>query len=204
MKKLTWEKINDFVCGRMKGFDALIVEDYGKGLFDHSLLSSVISQARLKGKIITVDPKEDNFESYRGVTCITPNRKEAQNAVRYLKMKDDQNSFRKRISSGSRAASLVTAAWRSLYLGPGDACASAVSRSACTGIMRLKPLTSNTSRTAGRSALSANEMPARCEARAASRNTRSPALETYSSAVQSMITAAGAVPPPASAPSTCC
>jgi D-beta-D-heptose 7-phosphate kinase/D-beta-D-heptose 1-phosphate adenosyltransferase len=78
----------------MKGCGALIIEDYGKGLFGDSLLSSIISQARKKKKIITVDPKEDNFESYWGVTCITPNRKEAQNAVRYLKMKDDKNAFR--------------------------------------------------------------------------------------------------------------
>ena len=93
VKRLTSERINDFVSGRMKGFDALIIEDYGKGLFSDALLGTIISRARQKKKIITVDPKEDNFESYWGVTCITPNRKEAQNAVRYLKMKDDKNSF---------------------------------------------------------------------------------------------------------------
>jgi D-beta-D-heptose 7-phosphate kinase/D-beta-D-heptose 1-phosphate adenosyltransferase len=54
----------------------------------------VITQARRLGKIITVDPKEDNFELYRGVTAITPNRKETQNAIRYLKMKDTRNAFK--------------------------------------------------------------------------------------------------------------
>ncbi|MFA6384439.1 MAG: PfkB family carbohydrate kinase, partial [Candidatus Omnitrophota bacterium] len=54
----------------------------------------IISLARRLGTIITVDPKEDNFESYGGVTAITPNRKEAQNAIRYLKMKDTRNVFK--------------------------------------------------------------------------------------------------------------
>jgi D-glycero-beta-D-manno-heptose-7-phosphate kinase len=83
-----------YVSRNLRKFDAVIIEDYGKGVFNQQLLTAVIGLARQKNKIITVDPKEDNFESYHGVTCITPNRKEAQNAVRYLKMKDDSNSFR--------------------------------------------------------------------------------------------------------------
>jgi D-beta-D-heptose 7-phosphate kinase/D-beta-D-heptose 1-phosphate adenosyltransferase len=54
----------------------------------------VIGCARRAGKIVTVDPKEENFESYQGVDAITPNRKEMQNAVRYLKMKDAANRFK--------------------------------------------------------------------------------------------------------------
>jgi D-glycero-beta-D-manno-heptose-7-phosphate kinase len=83
-----------YVARNLRKFDAVIIEDYGKGVFDHSLLAGIISQAGQQKKIITVDPKEDNFESYYGVTCITPNRKEAENAIRYLKMKDENNSFK--------------------------------------------------------------------------------------------------------------
>ncbi|MDD5347505.1 MAG: D-glycero-beta-D-manno-heptose-7-phosphate kinase [Candidatus Omnitrophica bacterium] len=78
----------------IKKSDAVIIEDYGKGIFTNGLLAEVIALARSQGKIIAVDPKEDNFESYQGVTAITPNRKEAQNAIRYLKMKDDRNEFK--------------------------------------------------------------------------------------------------------------
>lgn len=85
--------LNHFKANAGK-FDAVIIEDYGKGVFDLPLLTSIIARARQEQKIITVDPKEDNFEHYRGVTCITPNRKEAQNAIRYLKMKDMNNSFK--------------------------------------------------------------------------------------------------------------
>lgn len=90
----TQERLLDYFEKNLRKFDAVIIEDYGKGVFNRPLLSGVIGLAGRKGKIVTVDPKEDNFESYRGVTCITPNRKEAQNAIRYLKMKDESNSFR--------------------------------------------------------------------------------------------------------------
>jgi rfaE bifunctional protein kinase chain/domain len=90
----TRSRLFDYVSRNLKKYDAVIIEDYGKGVFDAELLSNVIGLARRQGKIITVDPKEDNFESYAGVTCITPNRKETENAIRYLKMKDDSNSFR--------------------------------------------------------------------------------------------------------------
>jgi len=73
--------------------------------------------------------------------------------------------------------------------------ASAVARSAWAEMMRVKPLRSNTSRTAGCSAHRPKAMPARSAIRVASRNTRRPALETYSSAAQSTITAAGACAP---------
>ena len=50
--------------------------------------------ARKHKKIITVDPKEENFQYYRGVTSITPNRKELENAIRNLKIKDTTNRFK--------------------------------------------------------------------------------------------------------------
>ncbi|HEX9780919.1 MAG TPA: D-glycero-beta-D-manno-heptose-7-phosphate kinase [bacterium] len=66
---------------RLREADALIIEDYGKGLVTRRLLSAVIPRARRAGVIITVDPKEDHFELYRGVSALTPNRAEAALAV---------------------------------------------------------------------------------------------------------------------------
>jgi D-glycero-beta-D-manno-heptose-7-phosphate kinase len=94
LQEKTRKRLQDFVQKRMRNFDAVIVEDYGKGVFDRFLLDVVISEGRKHKKVITVDPKQEHFELYRGVTAITPNRKEAQNAVRYLKMKDDKNEFK--------------------------------------------------------------------------------------------------------------
>jgi rfaE bifunctional protein kinase chain/domain len=94
IKPATCEKLEGYISRSLKNFDAVIIEDYGKGVFNNDFLTSIITQARSAEKIITVDPKEDNFESYCGVTAITPNRKEAQNAVRYLRMKDTNNEFK--------------------------------------------------------------------------------------------------------------
>ncbi len=87
-------RLADFICKNILEFDAVVVEDYGKGVIDKSLLGQIIPEARRQKKIITVDPKEDNFEAYEGVTAITPNRKEAENAIRYLKIKDRENKFK--------------------------------------------------------------------------------------------------------------
>ncbi|KPK98394.1 MAG: hypothetical protein AMJ95_04430 [Omnitrophica WOR_2 bacterium SM23_72] len=87
-------RLMDFMHKNITKFDAIIVEDYGKGVIDKSLLKEIIPLARQKKKIITVDPKEENLQAYKGATSITPNRKEAENAIRYLKMKDRKNQFK--------------------------------------------------------------------------------------------------------------
>ncbi len=61
--------------------DVLIVSDYGKGVVTGTSISEGIRCAREGGKVICVDPKESHFWSYVGVTAITPNQKEAGNAV---------------------------------------------------------------------------------------------------------------------------
>ncbi len=57
--------------------DGVIVEDYGKGMIHPKLLGPVIGLAKRHRKVITVDPKEENISYYRGVTALTPNKKEA-------------------------------------------------------------------------------------------------------------------------------
>jgi D-beta-D-heptose 7-phosphate kinase/D-beta-D-heptose 1-phosphate adenosyltransferase len=87
-------KILRFIQRKIDSFDAVIIEDYGKGVINIALLKKLISLARENKKIITVDPKEENFQYYRAVTSITPNRKELENAVRNLKVQDTENRFK--------------------------------------------------------------------------------------------------------------
>ena len=61
--------------------DAVILEDYNKGLLDQPLVDSIISIARQAGKIVSVDPKPANTVTWRNVTCVTPNRTEAFQAA---------------------------------------------------------------------------------------------------------------------------
>jgi len=88
------QKILNFIQKNIRRFDAIIIEDYGKGVINVHLLEKLISLGRKNKKIITVDPKEEHFQYYRGVTSITPNRKELENAIRNLKIKDTTNRFK--------------------------------------------------------------------------------------------------------------
>ncbi len=60
--------------------DAVIIEDYGKGMITPELLTHILEKAKTFKKPVLVDPKEKHFSYYRGVTAITPNRKEAFSA----------------------------------------------------------------------------------------------------------------------------
>lgn len=88
------QKIFKFIEKNIDSFDAIVIEDYGKGVVNVQLLEGLILLARSHKKIVTVDPKEDHFQYYRGVSSITPNRKELENAIRNLKLKDTSNKLR--------------------------------------------------------------------------------------------------------------
>jgi len=86
------QKILSFITNKMDDFDAIIISDYGKGLITPELIQSVCSLAKSKNKIITVDPKVENFGYYRNVTTITPNKKETENAIRNIKIYEEEGS----------------------------------------------------------------------------------------------------------------
>jgi len=86
--------IVNFIKNQINNFDAIIIEDYGKGVINMQLLQDLIVISRSHKKIIAVDPKEEHFQYYRGVTSITPNRKELENAIRNLRIKDTSNKFK--------------------------------------------------------------------------------------------------------------
>ena len=54
----------------------VLVSDYGKGGTRH--ISSMISMARERGVPVYIDPKGDDYSSYRGASLITPNLSEFQ------------------------------------------------------------------------------------------------------------------------------
>ena len=63
------------------GIDALIFEDYNKGVLTHRVITELIAYAKEKGVKTTVDPKKDNFLSYRGVNLFKPNLKEIKEGI---------------------------------------------------------------------------------------------------------------------------
>lgn len=94
LSKEAIKRIFNSIKAKIKSFDAIIIEDYGKGVINAQLLEGLILLAQSYKKIILVDPKEDHFQYYRSVTAITPNRRELENAVRNLKIKDNRNKLK--------------------------------------------------------------------------------------------------------------
>ncbi len=74
-------RISDYIRRHVRDVDGIIIEDYGKGVITPDLLGSIVPFARKQGKIVAVDPKENHFSYYRGVSVITPNHHEAAKAV---------------------------------------------------------------------------------------------------------------------------
>jgi len=74
-------RVISYVKKRMRDIDILIIEDYGKGMITPQLLKDIVPVAKRFKKIIAVDPKEDHFSFYKGVTLITPNADETSRAT---------------------------------------------------------------------------------------------------------------------------
>jgi len=55
----------------------VILSDYGKGVLTDRVLSTLVDPARKAGVHVLVDPKGHDYGRYKGVTLLTPNRKEA-------------------------------------------------------------------------------------------------------------------------------
>lgn len=61
--------------------DALVLEDYNKGVLVPRVIDIAMQTARAKGMPIVVDPKYRNFFLYRGATIFKPNRRELEAAL---------------------------------------------------------------------------------------------------------------------------
>ena len=61
--------------------DGVIFEDYNKGLLTPSVIRKTVAFAKSKKKIVTVDPKFQNFFEFKGVTVMKPNMKEVTEAL---------------------------------------------------------------------------------------------------------------------------
>ncbi len=61
--------------------DAIVLEDYNKGVLTPALIGPVMQDAGAKEIPIVVDPKYRNFFSYKGATIFKPNRRELESAL---------------------------------------------------------------------------------------------------------------------------
>jgi len=61
--------------------DALVLEDYNKGVLVESVIRRAIAAANAKQIPVIVDPKYRNFFAYRGASVFKPNRRELEAAL---------------------------------------------------------------------------------------------------------------------------
>ena len=75
-------KLNDTIQNIInQGIDGIIFEDYNKGVLTDSVIQNVIKIAKEKDIPTAVDPKKENFLSYRGVSLFKPNLKELREGL---------------------------------------------------------------------------------------------------------------------------
>ena len=79
------DELEDELCGRVRELlprcRALVVSDYQKGVVGPRLMRAVMPLARRRRIPVLVDPKVSHFSLYRGVTLVTPNQMEAEQAT---------------------------------------------------------------------------------------------------------------------------
>ena len=79
--------------------DVIIFEDYNKGLINPKLISKVVELANEKGIPTCVDPKNKNFNAYKGVSLFKPNMKELREGVKLDISGDNINELQRAVSS---------------------------------------------------------------------------------------------------------
>ncbi len=78
-EKLLFKKIKKIASN--KKIDAILFQDYNKGVLTKSLIKKTIQLAHNQQIITTVDPKMKNFFQYKNVTLFKPNLKEIRESL---------------------------------------------------------------------------------------------------------------------------
>lgn len=79
-KKIYTDLLNK-LNSNILNIDGIILEDYNKGVLCHEMIKGAIEIANKHKKMISVDPKFNNFFEYKNVGVFKPNRKEAEEAL---------------------------------------------------------------------------------------------------------------------------
>lgn len=65
-----------------KDYEAIILSDYGKGVLTQKVCQYIIKKANKLKIPVLVDPKGSDYSKYKGATLLTPNKKEAIQALK--------------------------------------------------------------------------------------------------------------------------
>lgn len=82
------------------GLDAIIFEDYNKGVLTENLITKIIDLSKKNNIPTAVDPKKENFFAYRNVTLFKPNLKELKEGMNVnFNISSDKIEFEKAVNS---------------------------------------------------------------------------------------------------------
>ncbi|MBN2366425.1 MAG: D-glycero-beta-D-manno-heptose-7-phosphate kinase [Calditrichaeota bacterium] len=104
------EKLFEVILKNIEDIEAIIIEDYNKGVVLPQLTQHIIELAERHGKYVTVDPKFENFFSFKNVTVFKPNTKEVEEALA-MRIYDDSdvlNAGKKLLSELKCRSILIT------------------------------------------------------------------------------------------------
>lgn len=76
------EQVKAAINDAISDVKAVIISDYGKGLLGSDILKALIDAANAAAIPVIVDPKGQDFSIYKGVTAVTPNKKELSDATK--------------------------------------------------------------------------------------------------------------------------
>ena len=88
--RLDTESVCDICCADeivakfkeiLSRYDIVLLSDYGKGVLSNYLTKQIITIAKNSTKMVLVDPKGKDYSKYKGATLLTPNKKEASEAL---------------------------------------------------------------------------------------------------------------------------
>ena len=103
-------EILDQIVLAVSAADVVVLSDYAKGVLSDRVISFAIECAKEAGVKVLVDPKGKVYEKYRGASLLTPNRREAAEAVNLDEKDSDlvQTAGKRLLESVDVEALLIT------------------------------------------------------------------------------------------------
>ena len=102
---------------RVRRAKAVVLSDYGKGLLTPEVIRCAIDAARAAKVPVLVDPKGEDYRRYRGATLVTPNRKEAEQALgrKLPRLEDVQQGAQELMKLADLESAVITLGAEGIY-----------------------------------------------------------------------------------------
>ncbi|EAH8152557.1 TPA: D-glycero-beta-D-manno-heptose-7-phosphate kinase [Campylobacter lari] len=91
-----------------KDYDAIILSDYAKGVLTSRVTKALIDHANTLNLPILIDPKGSDFSKYQNATLLTPNKKEAIQALGVEKIDNLEKALKKLKDDLNLTYSIIT------------------------------------------------------------------------------------------------